>query len=229
MNIEVLADPDAIAHEAARRIADHARLAVAERGRFVLALSRSRTPRMMLRLLTVEQMPWDKVHIAQVDERVAPAGDPERNLTYLVETLLEHAPLHPQQIHAMPVELATLDEAAERYAATLRELAGVPPIIDLVHLGLGADGHTASLVPGDPVLDVADRDVAPTGLYEGRRRITLTYPAINRARHILFVVVGSEKAPLLPRLRDADPSIPAGRIRQDRAAILADQAAAANL
>ena len=108
----------------------------------------------------------------------------------------------------------------------LEEIAGSPPVLDLVHLGLGPDGHTASLVPGDPVLKVADRDVAITGVYQGRQRMTLTYPMINRSRNILWVVTGAEKVPMLKRLRDADVSIPAGRIRQDPALILADRAAA---
>ena len=115
------------------------------------------------------------------------------------------------------------------YAQTLQEIAGSPPVLDLVHLGLGPDGHTASLVPGDPVLDVTDADVALTGVYQGRRRMTLTYPILNRARRILWLVTGSEKAGPLVRLRQGDPSIPAGRVRQDQALVLADRAAAGPL
>ena len=113
-----------------------------------------------------------------------------------------------------------------RYALTLREIAGSPPVLDLVHLGLGPDGHTASLVPGDAVLDVTDADVALTGVYQGRRRMTLTYPILNRSRRILWLVTGSEKAGMLVRLRDGDLSIPAGRVRRDQALVLADRAAA---
>ncbi len=142
------------------------------------------------------------------------------------ESLLEHAPLRPEQLYAMPMEEKDLDAAARRYALTLREIAGSPPVLDLVHLGLGADGHTASLVPGDPVLDVIDADVALTGVYQGRRRMTLTYPIINRCRHILWLVTGSDKAGMLVRLRDGDRSIPAGRVRGDQALVLADRAAA---
>jgi 6-phosphogluconolactonase len=226
MKIEVLADADAVAREAAAIIAAEARTTVEARGRFVMAVSGGHTPWLMLRTLADEKVPWVGVHVAQVDERVAPAGDPDRNLTHFRESLLDHASLPPERIYAMPVESPDLEAAAKRYAATLAELAGLPPVFDLVHLGLGPDGHTASLVPGDPVLEVTDADVALTGVYQGRRRMTLTYPVLNRSRRILWLVTGSEKAGMLIRLRDGDPSIPAGRVRQDNALVLADHAAA---
>jgi 6-phosphogluconolactonase len=180
----------------------------------------------MLRALAGEQVPWDQVHLFQVDERVAPPGDPDRNLTHLQESLLSRVALRPEQIHAMPVEAADLNQAARQYAQVLEKIAGVSPVLDLVHLGLGPDGHTASLVPGDPVLDVSDVDVALTGVYMKRRRMTLTYPVLNRARRILWVVTGSEKAGPFVLLRNADPSIPAGRVKQDHAVVLADREAA---
>jgi 6-phosphogluconolactonase len=226
MKIEVLADADAVAREAAAIIAAEARTTVEARGRFVMAVSGGHTPWLMLRTLADEKVPWVGVHVAQFDERVAPAGDPDRNLTHFRESLLDHASLPPERIYAMPVESPDLEAAAKRYAATLAELAGLPPVFDLVHLGLGPDGHTASLVPGDPVLEVTDADVALTGVYQGRRRMTLTYPVLNRSRRILWLVTGSEKAGMLIRLRDGDPSIPAGRVRQDNALVLADHAAA---
>jgi 6-phosphogluconolactonase len=176
----------------------------------------------MLRALADEDVPWAGVHVTQVDERVAPTGHPDRNFTHLRESLLENASLRPEQIHAMPVEGAGLDAAVAGYARTLQELAGLPPVLDLVHLGLGPDGHTASLVPGDPVLDVTDTDVALTGVYQGRRRMTLTYPILNRSRRILWLVTGSEKFEMLRRLRAGDMSIPAGRVRQVEALVLAD-------
>ena len=226
MKLEVLADADAVAREAAAIIAAEARTAAAARARFILAVSGGHTPWLMLRALAGEDLPWESVHVVQVDERVAPAGHPDRNLTHLRESLLEHVPLPPGQLHAMPVESPDLAEAATRYALTLREIAGSPPVLDLVHLGLGPDGHTASLVPADPVLDITDADVAPTGVYQGRRRMTLTYPILNRSRRVMWLVSGSEKAGMLGRLRAGDESIPAGRVRQDRALVLADRAAA---
>jgi 6-phosphogluconolactonase len=225
MKPEILADVSAVARRAAAVIAADVR-AAAGRGRFVLAVSGGHTPWLMLRALAEEDVPWESLHVVQVDERVAPEGDPDRNLTHMRESLLEHAPLLLEQIHPMPVEAADLQAAAGRYARTLEQLAGSPPVLDLVHLGLGPDGHTASLVPGDPVLDVSDADVALTGAYQGRRRLTLTYPIINRSRRILWLVTGSEKAGMLVRLRQGDPSIPAGRVRQSQALVVADRAAA---
>ena len=226
MKIEILPDADTVAREAAKFIAAEARSAVAERGRFVMAVSGGHTPWQMLRALAKEKVPWENVHVVQVDERVAPAGDPDRNLTHLRESLLEHAPLRPEQIYAMPVESPDLEAGAKRYARILQEIAGSPPVLDLAHLGLGPDGHTASLVPGDPVLNVADADVALTGVYQGRRRMTLTYPMLNRSRRVLWLVTGNDKVDALARLREGDTSIPGGRIQRAQAVVLADQAAA---
>lgn len=225
MEIQLLETADAVAREAARFIAAEARAAVAARGRFILAVSGGRTPWQMLRALGKEAVPWQSVHVAQVDERIAPAGDPERNLTQLEASLRGHTPLPWEQVHPMPVEAPDLDAAALDYLRTLERIAGSPPTLDLTHLGLGSDGHTASLVPGDPVLEVADRDVALTGVYMNRRRMTLTYPILNRSRRILWLVTGADKAGMLTRLRAADTSIPAGRVRQADALVLADGAA----
>jgi 6-phosphogluconolactonase len=226
MKVRIFADADSVAQEAAVMIAAEARAAIAARGVFVMAVSGGRTPWVMLRALAREDVPWDGVHIAQVDERVAPAGDPDRNLTHLRESLLGQASLRPEQIHAMPVEAPDLDVAARRYAMTLQQIAGSPPVLDLVHLGIGPDGHTASLVPGDPVLNVADADVSLTGIYQGRRRMTLTYPILNRSRQVLWLVTGHDKAEMVSRLYAGDPSIPAGRVNSDHALVLADRAAA---
>src|SRR3984957_18719256 len=229
MKLEVLDDADSVAQTAAATIAADARAAIAARGRYALAVSGGHTPWIMLRALANENVPWSGLHLYQVDERVAPAGDPDRNLTHLRESLLLHAPLTPEQVHAMPVESPDLQSAAAQYALALQEVVGSPPVLDLVHLGLGPDGHTASLVPGDPVLKITDAAVGVTGVYQGRRRMTLTYPTLNRARRVLWVVTGSEKAEMLRRLVEGDQSIPAGRVRQEQALLIADRAAAGEL
>src|SRR5437867_8078131 len=229
MQIEIFPDAVSVAGAAALFVAAECRAAIAARGRFVAALSGGSTPGFMLRALAREEVQWDAVQVVQVDERVAPAGDPERNLTHLYENLLAHTSLRPEQIHTMPVECGDLEAAAEQYAQTIADLAGSPPVLDLAHLGLGADGHTASLVPGDPVLNITEADVALTGTYQGRRRMTLTYPILNRARRVLWLVTGVEKAAALHRLQAEDPSIPAGRVRRDRAVVFADRGAAGTL
>ncbi len=225
MTEERLRDAEAVARRAAQVIAEAARDAVALRGRFVLATSGGSTPWRMLRHLADEVVPWAQVHLLQADERVAPAGHPDRNLTHLGESLLAHLPAPPAGVHAMPVEEADLEAAARRYAATLRAVAGDPPVLDLVHLGLGEDGHTASLLPGDAALAVANADVAATAAYRGHRRLTLTLPALYRARRIVWVVTGAEKARALASLRRGDRSVPAGLVRRDRALVLSDAAA----
>ena len=226
MKVEVFADADSVAKAAAATVAAEARAAISARGSFVMALSGGHTPWLMLRALAHEEVPWEAVQLVQVDERVAPAGDPDRNLTHLLESLQEVNSLRPDQIHAMPVEAADLELAAADYATVLNRIAGSPAVLDLVHLGLGPDGHTASLVPRDPVLDVTDADIAITGVYQKRRRMTLTYPIINRARRVLWLVTGKDKAEMVRRLRAGDASIPAGRVQKDRALILADRPAA---
>ena len=229
MKIKVFADEFSVAQGAAAIIAAEARTAVAERGRFVMALSGGRTPWAMLRSLIALHVPWECVGIAQVDERVAPVGDPLRNLTHITEILLQNHRIDPKQVYAMPVEEEDLSSAASRYASVLREIAGAPPVLDLVHLGIGPDGHTASLLPKDPVLEITGEDVALTGLYQGTRRMTLTYPIINRSRMILWLVTGEEKNEVVERLWNGDQSIPCGRIRRDNSLILADTAAAGQL
>jgi 6-phosphogluconolactonase len=225
MKIEILDNALLVAHKAAGIIAGEARQAIALRGRFILAISGGKTPWIMLRALADEDIPWEGMHVFQVDERLAPEGHPDRNLTHLRQSLPGQVPLLPKQIHAMPVEENDPEEAAVSYARAIRDIAGFPAVIDLVHLGLGPDGHTASLIPGDPVLDVTDRDVASTGIYQGRRRLTLTYPIINRARKILWLITGSEKSDMLKRLLENDLTIPAGRISQVHAVVLADKKA----
>ncbi len=226
MKVEIFPDADTVARQAAQFIAAAARDAVAARGRFTLAVSGGHTPWAMLRFLATEDVPWAGVHLFQVDERVAPAGDKDRNLTHLKESLLGKVKLGAGQVHAMPVEDKDLAAAASRYAQELESIAGSPPVLDLVHLGLGPDGHTASLVPGDKSLEVTSADVTPSGPYQGHLRMTLTYPVLNRARTVLWLVTGADKVPMFARLKAGDRTIPAGRVRTDRAVVMADAAAA---
>jgi len=226
LRTEILPDPGAVAIRAAERIARVAREAVTERDLCALAFSGGATPWGTLRALAEEDVPWDRVHLFQVDERVAPPGDPERNFFHLTEALIDRIAISSANVHSMPVDVEDLDAGARSYEAILRQIAGTPPVLDLVQLGLGEDGHTASLFPGDAALQVIDADVAAGGLHKGWRRMTLTFPAIDRARCILWLVTGSGKSEALGRLRAGDRSVPAGRIRGDRAVLLADTAAA---
>ena len=216
--LEVLPDAAAVARRGADEIAAAASVAIAARGRFTFAVSGGHTPWAMFRALATEDLDWEAIGVWQVDERVAPDGDPDRNLTSLAQALPEAVDLHP-----MPVTDDDLRAATERYAASL------PEAFDLAHLGMGDDGHTASLVPGDPVAEVTDRDVALTLEYRGRRRMTLTYPVLNRSRRVLWLVAGEDKAPMLPRLLAGDPSIPAGRVSAAEQLVVADRAAASEV
>jgi 6-phosphogluconolactonase len=225
LKAHIFPDADTAARQAAAFIAARARESVARRGVFLLAVSGGKTPAAMFRRLAAENPPWSGIRIVQVDERIAPPGDADRNLTSLEENLLNHAPPDLRCIYPMPVNAEDLSAAAQAYGETLRRLGGSPPVFDLVHLGLGADGHTASLLPGDPVLEVRDRDVAITGFYERRRRMTLTYPFIERSRHVLWLVTGSGKAQMLARLCEGDTAIPAGRIKRKNAIVFADSPA----
>ena len=216
LEIEILPDADSVARRGAEIVAAAAADAVADHGRFEFAVSGGRTPWAMFADLA-GKMPWEKTTIYQVDERVAPDGDPDRNLTQLQRAL---PPGGAADVRAMPVTFHDIEAAAADYAASL------PEAFDLVHLGLGPDGHTASLIPGDPVLEVADRDVALTGEYQGRRRMTLTYPVLNRARRIVWLVTGDDKIDALARLRAGDDSIPGGRVSTANALVVADAAAA---
>ena len=219
LELEVHADPEAVAGRAAEHVAARAKAAVADHGRFTVAVSGGHTPWAMFARLVTLDMPWENVTIFQVDERVAPDDDPDRNLTHLRQSLPSQA---GADVRPMPVTADDLDLAADEYARSL------PDAFDLVHLGLGPDGHTASLVPGDPVLEILDRDVALTGVYQGRRRMTLTYPVLDRAGHVLWLVTGHDKVDALRRLRAGDRSIPAGRVSSADSLLIADDAAAGN-
>jgi 6-phosphogluconolactonase len=226
MEVQVLPTDADVARRASELIEADARAAIGARGKFTLAVSGGRTPWAMLSALASRPLQWDAVHLFQVDERVAMDGDEARNLTHISDTLLAYAPIPRQNVHAMPVTAQDLPAAAKRYAAECARVAGTPVVFDLVHLGLGPDGHTASLVPGDPVLNISNADVAITEPYQGHARMTLTYPAIDRARRILWLVTGAEKHAMYTRLRAGDRTIPAGRVRDDDAFVIADRAAA---
>ena len=213
--LEILPDPDAVARAGAVFVAERAREAVAARGTFSFAVSGGHTPWEMFAELASETVPWDRVVIYQVDERVAPPDDPDRNLAHLTKALGSA----PAQVRPMPVNDPDLEAAAARYAAAL------PEHFDVVHLGLGPDGHTASLVPGDPVLSVTDRLVALTQPYQGRVRMTLTYPALARASQILWLVTGEDKREPLAKLLAGDTSIPGGRVEATASLVMADRAA----
>ncbi|MBW4030131.1 MAG: 6-phosphogluconolactonase [Acidobacteria bacterium] len=211
-DVLVDADLDELARHGARVIAAHARDAVTARGRFTMAVSGGHNPWTMFRELTSCDVPWGQTQIFQVDERVAPRGDRDRNLTYLEDSLRGV----DADIVAMPVEDDDLDAAAARYEQRL------PARFDLIHLGLGPDGHTASLVAHDPVLEVNDRMVALTGPYQGRRRMTLTYRALARGEQLLWLITGEEARSALTLLLAGDATIPAGRVHAAHSLVMTD-------
>src|SRR3954451_24895084 len=219
IELEVAGDEKAASRRAAELIAAAGAEAAAERGRFVIAMSGGRSPWAMLAILgELEQMPWDRTELFQVDERVAAPGDEARNLTHMVLGLSMD---HQATLRPMPVTQRDLDDAAREYEAAL------PGRFDLVHLGLGPDGHTASLVPGDPVLDVADRRVAITETaYQEHRRMTLTYLTLGDPRRIVWLVTGADKREPLQKLLAGDESVPAGRVHNNEMIVVADEAAA---
>ena len=212
--LEIASDSAAAARRVASLVAERARETVRRKGGFSLAVSK--VPPEMLEALATDDLPWSATSIYQVDERIAPAGHADRNLTAFLAGLPPEA---KASLRPMPVEEAKLDEAAVRYATEL------PAHLDLVHLGLGPDGHTASLVPGDPVLEIRDRLVAITREYQGRRRMTLTYPALAAACEIVWLVTGETKRDALARLLAGDASIPAARISNPRQLVIANEAA----
>ena len=209
-SLDVAGDAPGAAARVARMIADRARAAMEERGAFTLALSRGSE---LVARLGAEDLPWPHVTVFQVDERIVPLGQNDRNLTQLLASLPHDA------VRPLPVDDPELELAADTYASKL------PEQLDLIHLGLGADGHTASLVPGDRVLEVRDRLVAVTDEYEGCRRMTLTYPMLAKAREVVWLVTGENKRDALSRLLARDPSIPAARVDHDHQHVVIDRAA----
>lgn len=200
----------------------------ARAGDYTLGLSGGRTPRLMFQALSILPVPWSRVHIFQVDERVAPAGSEDRNFTHLSECLLKLVPIPSENVHPMPVESGDLASACRRYEQEVQHVtAGAP--LDLLQLGLGDDGHTASLPPDDPILDVGDRDIWYVEEFNGLPRMSMTYPLINRAARILWLATGSAKAEMCSRLVVSDRTIPAGGVSDENAILLTDIEAAAAL
>lgn len=226
MRIEPQPDPACAARWAAAFIAERAREAVRERGRFLLALSGGETPLPMYEALARQALPWERVELFQADERAVPPASAARNWSHIERLLLGPLALPARQTHPMPAETADLAAAAADYAGTLVAAAGAPPVLDLVHLGLGADGHTASLFAGDAALDVDDAWVAAAAEHHGHRRMTLTLPTLAFARCVLWLVCGDDKAEVLARFVGGDPALPAGRVSRDRAWVVTDAAAA---
>ena len=229
MNVEILADAEALAQRAVDVLVSCAAVAIDERGLFVWAVSGGTTPRRMLELLSERRdLDWSRTHLFQVDERLAPDGDSDRNATMLDEALLTENFRRlnkPAGLWLMPVTADDPRSAAADYAASLDSIAGSPVVFDLIQLGMGSDGHTASLIPNDPILDVGDVDVALTGEYQGRRRMSLTWPVLDRAKGLLWVVGGASKLGAVQKFLDNDPSIPATLPTQARATVLLDLAA----
>jgi len=226
MKHHLQASADAAAGKAAELIAGRLREALSARPTASVAFSGGSTPVRMFHYLVQQDIDWSRVEVFQVDERIAPAGDPARNLTALQQYLLNHIDIPHQQVHAMRVEAPDMDESLDSYASQLQAIAGSPPQLDIIHLGLGADGHTASLPPGDDVLN-SNRLVDICARFNGYRRMTLAYPALDQARSIIWLVTGADKKPMLERLLAGDPEIPAGRVSQRQAILVTDEASTA--
>jgi 6-phosphogluconolactonase len=228
MKIHIEADADDLALEAAAWIGEQARRAISERQAFSLALSGGRGPHGLFEALAREKIAWERVHLFQVDERAAPLESPERNFRAIVALLVDRVSIPCEQLYPMPVAREDLQAAAADYAATLARVLGPGRVLDLVHLGLGEDGHTASLLPGDPAPE-SGAPVIVSMEYQGLRRLSLNYHVLSSARQRCWFVTGAAKSEVLPRAVDGDPGIPAGRIEREEAWFFVDQAAGAML
>ena len=229
MRIQVLPTPEIAAERAAEWLRTEIGRASAQRGRCLVALSGGRTPWRMLRDLHRLRVHWHDLQVFQVDERVVAENDERRNARQIADLLVAPAMLRAAQFHAMPVERSDLEAGAEEYARLLSEHGGTPPVLDVVQLGIGADGHTASLVPGDRLLKAHDRDVGISVPYQGVVRMTLTFRVLDAARHRLWLITGADKAAALRQLWLGDTSVPAGRVVRESAFVFTDSAAAVEL
>lgn len=228
MKIHIEQDADQLALEAAAWIGEQARHAISERRMFSIALSGGRGPHGLFEALAREKIDWERVHLFQVDERAAPLESPERNFRAIRSLLVERVSIPCEQLYPMPVAREDLEAAAADYAATLERVLGPGSVLDLVHLGIGEDGHTASLLPGDPASETG-APVIVSMEYEGYRRLSLNYHILSGARQRCWFVTGPAKSEVLPRAVDGDAGIPAGRIERDNTWFFVDQAAGASL
>jgi 6-phosphogluconolactonase len=227
LELHVYGDPDELGRGAADQIASHLQWSIERNGTATLAVSGGNSPQLTFEALARHPVGWRDVHVLQVDERMAPDGDPARNANMLQAALIEAIDIPPDHVHLIPVR-DDLDAAAREYEDTVRAVCN--GVLDVVHLGLGDNGHTASLMPNDPVLAVDDRLVSHTTTpFQGHQRVTLTYLALNAAQHIVWIIEGEGKAPMLRRLVAGDDTIPAGRVLQDRAAVFCDEPAVSSL
>ena len=217
MDIIVVPDPQSAANQAAAWIARQLRNAASRRGMASVAFSGGSTPALMLAALAELSVPWTVTTVFQVDERIAPDGDPDRNAG-LLEVL---RPCRPT-IRLMPVTAGDLAAARRRYAASL------PDRLDVVHLGVGDDGHTASWPPGDPVIDER-RHVAISSEFNGRARMTLTVPVVNAARRRLVLATGAAKAEIIERWLLHDHTLPVDRVSRTNTSVVLDAPAATRL
>lgn len=229
LDLVVESDSRALASRAAGTVATEARSSIVRRGLFVVALSGGSTPSAMLDRLALRDLPWERIHVFQVDERVLPDGDPDRNAGDLTEHLIDRIAIPASNVHLMPVTAPDVHAAAESFAGELAAACGSGAALDLVHLGLGDDGHTASWPPGDPLAGADEVDVAVVGPYRGHVRMTLTPRVVNRARRILWLVSGEDKAGAVEGLMAGDPRLPASRVATDSATLMLDGAAASRL
>jgi 6-phosphogluconolactonase len=215
--LQVFDDVESLAIAAATYVAERSRAVEDREAAFTVAVSGGKSPWIMLGHLAKEPLPWEHWRVFQVDERAVTREDDARNLKHI------EAALGPTSVPILEMEVDDPDlfAAADRYADLL------PDTFDLIHLGLGPDGHCASLVPHDPVLQVTDRRVAVSGPYQGTMRLTLTYPALSRTRQLLWLVSGEDKRDALAKLLAGDRSIPAGAVEAPASLVMADRAAMA--
>ncbi len=212
-DVRICSDGDRLARDVAQAIVEGLNAPLAPAGRRSLCLAGGQTPRVLYQVLATEYrdtMPWSRLHLFWGDERYVPPDDAQSNYRLVRESLLDHVPIPKEHVHPMPTDLRDPNDAAAAYEQTLREQFPPPwPRFDLVLLGMGSDGHTASLFPGSPALAEQTRWVATArASVEPRVRLTLTLPVLNRASLVFFLVAGAEKADILRRVL-AGPSEPA--------------------